>query len=194
SISLIPYGFIMFLTFLLFGFIYQLIFCYILIWIYSFGANYAVGFSKKLEERFGKDKDVKYKESEISTFSIYKSGTLLQKQAAYKYKMLLCAFAPFLLINAIKLLIILIAFPTIEVDISSGDFSEDIFTSMFNSPTWAVLDVLDAITIIWVSILMAIAIRDLSNSSTVRVLISSLFIGGLVSIFVYFMRPTLFGA
>ena len=130
----------------------------------------------------------------MSPFSIYKSGTLLQKQAAYKYKMLMCAFAPFLLVNTIKILIILIAFPTVDVDISSSDFDESVFNAMFRSPVWAVLDVIDAITIaIWVPILMTLAIRELGNTSTTRVLISSLAIGITVSIIFYFLRPTLFG-
>lgn len=194
SASLFPYGLAMFLTFLIFGFLFQAVFYVILIWLFTFGANYAVGFSEKLEDRFGKERKEKYKESEMSPFSIYKSGTLLQKQAAYKYKMLMCAFAPFLLVNTIKILIILIAFPTVDVDISSSDFDESVFNAMFRSPVWAVLDVIDALTIaIWVPILMTLAIRELGNTSTTRVLISSLAIGITVSIFFYFLRPTLFG-
>jgi hypothetical protein len=194
SILLFPYGLGMFLTFLLFGFIFQLIFYIVLILLFTIGANYAVGFSRKLEERFGKEKEEKYKQSEMSPFSIYKSGVLLQKQEAYKYKMLMCAFAPFLLINTIKIFIILAAFPTVEVDISSDNFDQSVFNAMFKSPTWAVMDVIDALTIaIWVPILMTLAIRELSNSSTFRVLISSLIIGVLVAIFFYFIRPTLFG-
>ena len=196
SISLFPYGLSMFLVFIIFGFLFQAIFYIILIWLFTLGANYAVGFSEKLEDRFGKEKKEKYKESEMSPFSIYKSGTLLQTQAAYKYKMLMCAFAPFLLINTIKILIILIAFPTVEVDITTNpeDFNQSIFNAMFNSPVWAALDVIDALTIaIWVPILMTIAIRELGNTSTTRVLISSLTIGIIVAIFFYFLRPTLFG-
>ena len=93
-----------------------------------------------------------------------------------------------------KILIILIAFPTVDVDISSSDFDDSVFNAMFRSPVWAVLDVIDALTIaIWVPILMTLAIRELGNTSTTRVLISSLAIGITVSIFFYFLRPTLFG-
>ena len=194
SISLFPIGLTMFLAFLIFGFLFQTIFYVILIWLFTLGANYAVGFSEKLEDRFSKDKKDKFKESEISPFSIYKSGTLLQKQQAYKYKMLMCAFAPFLLINTVKILIILIAFPTVEVDISKDELDQSIFNAMFRSPVWAALDIIDALTIaIWIPILMTIAIRELGNTSTTRVLISSLSIGIIVAIFFYFLRPTLFG-
>ena len=181
-----------FIVFFIFGLIFNFIFYTILTWLFIKGANYSVGFSERLETRFGGEKEVKekYKKSEMSPFSIYKGGTLLQKQEAHKYKMLFCAYAPLLLINAIKILIILVAFPTVKIQ-TEGDVS---LTKIFQSPIWAVLDVMDALTIaIWVPILMTLAIRDLSNSSTLRVLISSLIIGGIVAVIVYFLRPTLFG-
>ena len=190
------YALTFFLVFLIFGFLFNLVFYAILAWFFIKGANYAVGFSERLEVRFGEDKKLKEieKESEMSPFSIYKGGTLLQKQEANKYKMLFCAFAPFLLINSIKVLIVLVAFPTINVDTTKKRFSVDIFNRIFNSPVWAVLDIMDAITVaVWIPILMTIAIRELSNSSTYKVLISSLIIGILVAIFFYFLRPTLLG-
>lgn len=186
----------LFIAFFVFGFCFYAVFFLILVWFFIKGANYAVGFSKRLETRFGKEekkKEQKRKE-ELSPFSIYKGGTLLQKQASHKYKMLLCSFAPFLIINAIKILIILVAFPTVPIDASIMYFDVSIYDAMFNSPVWAVLDIIDALTIaIWVPILMTIAIRELANSSTFRVLISSIIIGVIVSIFFYFSRPTLFG-
>lgn len=190
------YGLTFFLVFLIFGFLFNLIFYAILTWLFSKGANYAVGFSEKLEARFGGEEELKEikKESEMSPFSIYKGGTLMQKQEAYKYKMLFCAFAPFLLINTVKIIIILVAFPIITVDTTKGGFPPEIFEAIFSSPIWAVLDIMDAITVaVWIPILMTIAIRELSNSSTYKVLISSLIIGILVAIFFYLLRSTLLG-
>lgn len=189
---LISYNASIFLAFFFFGYLFQLIFFSILIWLFSRGANYAVGFSERLEARFGKEEeDEKYKQVELSPFSIYKGGTMLQKQESHKHKMLMCAFAPFLVANSIKVLIILVAFPTTELSLSSAQTN----FSLFNSPVWAVLDIIDALTIgIWVPVLMAIGIRELGNSSTIRVLISSISIGIIVAIIFYFMRPTLFGA
>jgi hypothetical protein len=178
----------------LFGFLFNLVFYTILVWLFIKGANKAVGFSKRLESRFGKKSKIIFSESEMSPFSIYKGGTLMQKQEANKYKMLFCAFAPFLVINAVKILILLVALPTIEVDTTAGGVSPDTFSQIFKSPVWAVLDVMDALTMaIWIPILMAIGIRELSNSSTIKVLISSFIIGTVVSIVFYFLRPTLFG-
>ena len=181
-------------AFFIFGFCFQLIFFSVLIWVFTKGANYAVGFTERLEDRFGAIGKVRerYKEEEISPFSIYKGGTMLQLEGSHKFSMMLCAFTPFLLINAIKILIVLIAFPTVDVpDISI--FNEVIFNEMFRSKSWAALDVIDALTLaIWVPLLMTLAIRELSNSSTYRVLIPTFIIGILVAVIFYFLRPSVF--
>ncbi|MFW9821739.1 MAG: hypothetical protein ACFFE4_02315 [Candidatus Thorarchaeota archaeon] len=186
-----------FISFFIFGISFQFILFAILIWLFTKGANYAVGFSQRLETRFGglKETQEKYKEAEISPFSIYKGGTMLQLEGSYKFQMMLCAFTPFLLVNAIKALIALIGFPQVNVptplDISS---IANILDQIFSSGTWAILDIIDAIAIaIWVPILMTLAIRELSNSSTTRVFIPTIIIGVIVAILFYFLRPTLFG-
>ncbi len=185
------YNISFFASFFIFGICFQFTFFAILIWLFTKGANYAVGFSQRLEARFGglKESQEKYKEAEISPFSIYKGGTMLQLEASHKFKMMLCAFSPFLLINAIKALIVLVGFPQITVTDVVGALDQ-----MFNSRIWAVLDVIDALTIaIWIPILMTLAIRELSNSSTTRVLIATIIIGAIIAILFYFLRPTLFG-
>lgn len=182
-----------FVTSFVFGITYQFIYFAILIWLFTKGANYAVGFTERLESRFGGDKEAgeKYKEADISPFSIYKGGTMLELEGTHKFKMMLCAFAPFLLINAIKALIALVAFPPINVP---QPWNLNGLNVIFNSATWAILDFIDAITIaIWVPILMTLAIRELSNSSTTRVLIPNIIIGVLVAVLFFFLRPTLFG-
>jgi len=177
-----------FISFFAFGFMFYFIFGLILIWLFTKGANAAVGFSERLEARFGEKKEgkEKYSQAEMSPFSIYKGGTLHQQQAS-KFKMMLCAFAPYLLINGIEILIILILIPNITIpDLLSFDLNP-----MFASPTWTVLHLIDALTIaVWVPILITLAIRELSNSSTFRVLISSLAIGTIFAVFYYFLRPT----
>jgi hypothetical protein len=184
-----------FATFFVFGFCWQLFLFGILIWLFTKGANYAVGFSEKLETRFGalREQREKYKETDISPFSIYKGGTMLQLEGAYKFKMMLCAFTPFLLINAIKILIVLVGFPSVTVD-NTTVFDPNVLNLLFNAPTWAALDIIDALILAtWVPILMTLAIRELSNSSTTRVLIANIIVGVLVAILLYFLRPTLFG-
>jgi hypothetical protein len=190
------YNLVFFASFFIFGISFQLIYFAILIWLFTKGANYAVGFTQRLETRFGglSETKEKYKEAEISPFSIYKGGTMLQLEASFKFRMMLCAFSPFLLINAIKALIALVGFPLINIPDFNPTSIVGVLDQIFNSGTWAVLDVIDAITIaIWVPILMTLAIRELSNSSTTRVLIPTIIIGVIVAILFYFLRPTLFG-
>ena len=185
-----------FISFFLFGITFQFIFFAILIWLFTKGANYAVGFTQRLETRFGgmKDSREKYKEAEISPFSIYKGGTMLQLEASHKFRMMLCAFSPFILVNAIKALIALVGFPLVNVPDFTIASIAGVLDQIFSSGTWAILDVLDALTIaIWVPILMTLAIRELSNSSTTRVLIPTIIIGVIIAILFYFLRPTLFG-
>jgi hypothetical protein len=183
-------------TFIIFfgvGFLFYLLSGIILIWIFSKGANITVDFSKRLESRFGKEAEEKekYSEAEMSPFSIYKGGTLHQQQAK-KYKMMLCAFAPYLLTSIIKIIIILIGMPNIIIpNISALAIDDPYGDPFFASPVWTILDFIDAITLgIWVPILISLSIRELSNSSTFRVLISSLAIGIIVAILFYFLRPT----
>ncbi len=182
------YNLSVFTAFFLMGLIFNYIFGTLLIWFFIKGANSAVGFSETLEARFGGDAQKEtYREAEMSPFSIYKGGTLHQ-QKANKYKMMYCAFTPFLLINLIEALIIFVGFPTVSLEDPLGPA---LFTSMFNSPIWAILHAIDALTIaIWIPILMALAIRELSNSSTVRVLFASFGIGILTAIIVFFLRPS----
>jgi len=195
ALWLLVYNFSFFLAFFLFGLIYQFLFYTFLIWLYTKGANYSVGFTERIEARFGTkpSEGTKYKERELSPFSIYKGGTLLQKQESYKSKMMMCAFFPYLIINFVKFLIVLIGFPTTSLGIS-GPLDPSIFSFMIDSEIWISLYLLDGLTLaIWVPILITLAIRELSNSSTFRVLIPSYIISILVAVFFFFLRPVFLG-
>ncbi|TXT67298.1 MAG: conserved membrane protein of unknown function [Promethearchaeota archaeon] len=187
---------ILYILFFLFGFVYQSLLYLFLIWIYGKAANYSVNFSERLEQRFGGESIEKqqYKDRKLSPFSIYKGGTLLQTQKPYKTKMFMCAFVPFLIINPLNALILAIGLPDIYLSAPSG--SADIFLMLFdpNSSVWAAVHIIEFIIMgFWVPLLMTIAIRELSNSSTLRVLVSSYIVGILIAIFFYLLRPTLLG-
>jgi hypothetical protein len=181
------FNFTAFVLFFLLGLFFSYFFGTILIWLFIKGANYAVGFSERLEARFGgTGQKETYKEAEMSPFSIYKGGTLSQTQS-HKFKMMYCAFSPFLIINLVDIFIILIAFPTTPIHLS---FNPVLFTVIFRNPAWIIINTIDALTIaIWIPILITLAIRELSNSSTIRVLLASLTIGIIVAILVFFIRP-----
>lgn len=178
-----------FLTGFLFGLIYHYLFFRVLIWLFTKGANYAVDYSEKLESRFGKKKkeDIeKYDEAHMSPFSIYKGG-ILQQQQANKKKMMICAFIPFIITYLIEIIVISIAFVN-----SSFTLDETGLKTLFksNAQVWVVIYMIEALTIVlWIPSLMAIAIRELSNSSTYRVLISSYIVAIIVVIFYFFLRP-----
>ncbi len=189
-----------YMAFFAFGFIYYFLLLVVLSYFFIKGANYSIGFTERLEDRFGKKKDKDEKEKgklaeEASVFSIYKSGTLLQKQEANKYNMLFCAFTPLIITGLIKVLIILISLPTHEISLPF-DFSlnSTIFDTIFQSPTWMALDIIDAIVlIIWIPMNMTIAIRELANSSTYRVYLSSVSIGIITAIIFFLLKPTILG-
>lgn len=183
------YGLSFFSAYLLFGFLYQIILFSFLIWIFGRGANLAVGFSERLESRFGEleEETPKYRKAEMSPFSVYRGG-VLQQQTSHKFKMLLAAFTPFLIINTIKIFVVLFGLPNIQLLIP-GDSPSTLFDEIFNHPVWLVLDILDFITVaIWVPILITVAIRELSNSSTYRVLISSLSVGIIIGFFLFLLK------
>lgn len=189
-----------YIAFLAFGFVYYFLLLIVLSYFFIKGANYSIGFTERLEDRFGKRKDKDKKEKgklaeEASVFSIYKSGTLLQKQEANKYNMLFCAFTPLIITGFIKVLIILIAIPNQQISLPF-DFSSysTVFSTFFQSPTWMVLDILDAIVlIVWIPMNMTIAIRELANSSTYRVYLSSVSIGIITAIIFFLLKPTILG-
>lgn len=189
SLISLLYGLSVFVAFFLLGLVYYFLFGMVLVWLFIRGANITVDFSKRLETRFsGGEEGEKYSEAEMSPFSIYKGGTLHQQQA-YKYKMIMCGFAPFLVSNLINIIIILVAFPTVPVTLT-GTIDDAILRPIFNSPTWLLLYLIEALTlIIWIPMLIALAIRELSNSSTFRVYLSSLIIAGIVAVLFFFLRP-----
>ena len=186
NILLVPW--IGFLAGLGFGLIYHFLFYRVLIWLFTKGANYAVAYSEKLESRFGKMRkkdEEKYDEAHMSPFSIYKGG-VLQQQQAYRKKMMLCAFIPFIIIYIVEIVIIAVAFP------NGVYMGQTTLASFFKNyaGVWAIIYGIEALTIIlWVPSLMAIAIRELSNSSTYRVVISSYIVGIIVGVFFFFLRP-----
>ncbi|MEJ2249669.1 MAG: hypothetical protein P8Y70_18495 [Candidatus Lokiarchaeota archaeon] len=189
------YGLGFYIVFFLFGLLYQALLFFFLTWIFTKGANITVDFSDRLESRFEtKEEEGKYREEDLSPFSIYKGGVLLQKQEAKKYKMLYCAFAPFLLTNGIKVIIVALfsAGISITVNPSTTPIPNAVFTFLSTSWILPILDIIDGLTIaIWIPMLITLGIRELSNSSTTRVLLPSLVIGVIIAVLFYFIRPSI---
>jgi hypothetical protein len=109
--------------------------------------------------------------------------------------MLLSAFTPFIITGLIKVLIILNTLPYAQINLDV-DFTleQTIFDTIFQAQSWIFLDILDAFLLIaWIPITMTIGIRELANSSTVRVYLSSILIGIVCSIVLFLLKPTILG-
>ncbi len=190
-------GFLFFLFFFLFGYIFQNIFFSILIKLYTKGADYAVNYSERLEQRFGLgggEGGKSFDEKDLSPFSIYRGGVLLQTQRAYRKEMMLSAFAPYLVVNLVKALLLFIMLPNVSVasGVTSTTISMLVSSDML---VWKIVHLIDFLTLaIWVPYLVSICIRELSNSGTWKVLVSSIIISVLAGFIFYLLRPTLLGS
>lgn len=183
-------GLAVFIMFFLFGFIYYALFYFISIKLFSFGANQSINLSKQLELRYGSRKQEEEEEktqSQKMAAGIYISGIpeyLLRKSK--KTPIMLYAFAPMLIALGLSVIIAWVGLPQVI-----GPVSAEALNSFFISPVWGIIDWIQVIFMIgWVPILMAIALRDVANSSTLRVYISSVIVSVILCWIFYFVRPT----
>jgi succinate dehydrogenase hydrophobic anchor subunit len=150
-----------------------------------------------IEMRYKIDKKSKDQATPSTTTKSDIKDHLTPKQPG-KTKVMLYAFAPFILTNLLSTLILLIGLPSVTVANTSlfGSNQRAALTTLmapiFSSSVWAVVDVLQIITLaIWIPICMSIALRDLANTSTTKLLIGCIVMGILISYMFYFLRPTL---
>lgn len=181
-------GLAMFIMFFLFGFIFFAMFYFISIKLFSFGANQSINLSKQLELRYGtrnKEEDDKKTQSQKVAAGMYISDIpdyLTRKSK--KTPIMLYAFAPMLLALGLSAIVAWIGLPQVPGTLDNLDI-------FFNSPVWGIIDWIQVIFMIgWVPILMAIALRDVANSSTLRVYISSVIVSVILCFAFYFLRPT----
>ena len=188
------HGLAIFMMFFLFGFIFFTLFYFISIKFFSFGANQSINLSKQLELRYGtrkKEEGDDKTQSQKAAAGIYISDVpeyLTRKSK--KTAIMLYAFAPMLLALGLSAIIAWIALPQVPATgpLSITPANLEIF---FSSPVWGIIDWVYVIFMIgWVPILMAIALRDIANSSTVRVYISSVIVSVILCWLFYFLRPT----
>lgn len=183
-------GLAIFIMFFLFGFIYFGFFYFVSIKLFSFGANQSINLSKQLELRYGtrkQEEDEKKTQSQKLAAGLYISDIpeyLLRKSK--KTPIMLYAFAPMLIALGLSAIIAWIGLPQVI-----GPISPETLSGFFNSPVWGIIDWIQVIFMIgWVPILMAIALRDVANSSTLRVYISSVIVSVILCFAFYFLRPT----
>jgi hypothetical protein len=189
-----------FLMFFIFGIVYFWFMFFLWNLLFTLGANISVNLSQTIKIRYGEQKE----EEEKEMFSAEKAKKKdeeekLNPRKAGKGKMMMYAYAPTIVINLICTVLILVGLLTTPITIADttpynyNPMALIAFTEvMFDNPVWAIVEVLQIVTLVgWIPITMSIALRDLSNSSTVRLYIACVVIGALTSYMIIFLRPTL---
>ena len=209
-------GLPVFLTFFLFGFIYYSILFWFFNLFFSLAANFSVQLDTVLIVRFNiqtskssliemlggvalrnKLESQKSQPTMESAQNTQKNEYMVKIKQTGKYFMMNYAYAPIVVINFIGFLILLIVLPIQEVSDTTvmGDNPEDlaaIMGAIFASPAWAIIDVMQIITIgVWIPITMAIALREIANTNTTKLLIGNIIVGMVLAYMIYFLRPTL---
>lgn len=185
-----------FLVYFLFGLFYYLI-CFIL-WnfLFSMGANFSTNINEIIKKRYNTEEDKLSKEKKkIHKKAKGEVGDSLAPKKLGKQKIMIYAYAPLFVTNLIGVVILLIALPSVQIGNTSGWSQTNLSSAMndiFASPLWAILDVLQILTLaIWIPITMSIALREVANTSTVKLLIGCVVVGIIISYMMFFLRPTL---
>jgi len=190
------YGLSIFLVYFLFGFIYYSVLFYFFNLLFSIGANFSTNMNNLIEMRYKLNKDTKEKAPVDKSKKDVKDQ--LEPKKLGKNKVMFYAFSPFILTNLLSTIILLIGLPTVPIS-NTGAYGYNqmgaltaVMSPIFSSSVWGVIDFLQIITLaVWVPICMAIALRDLANTSTTKLLVGCIVMGILMSYMFYFLRPTL---
>jgi succinate dehydrogenase hydrophobic anchor subunit len=192
-------GLSVFIIYSIFGILYYLLMFFIWNFLFSLGANFSSNLNNVIKIRYKTDEDTGKKEEKDKNKEKKDASDSLGSKKPGKTKMMFYAYTPLLVINLICALILFFGLPSVSIPNPSlysnwAGFSNllILLSSVYASPIWATIDVLQILTLsIWIPITMSIALRDLSNSSTLRLFIGCVIIGILTSYMFYFLRPTL---
>jgi hypothetical protein len=184
------------LGFFIFGFIYYMIMFFAWIYIYTIGANFAIGLNEIMKKRQTEEKT---KDTEMKSDIGGKYPSLVKKKKLGMTYILGYALAPTLVVNALAFILVAIFLPIVNIPdtriYNSSEAFDDLATlyaALFNSPVWAIIDFLNIVMIIgWLPITISIAIRDVAKTETLRVFIASIIVSILLAYVFFFLRPTL---
>ena len=63
---------------------------------------------------------------------------------------------------------------------------------MFSSAVWTIIYLLDALTIfIWIPTLVSLALREIGNTNTTKLLIGNIIMGFILSFLLFLLRPAI---
>ncbi len=203
-------GIPVFLVYFLLGIVYY----YLLFWFYNFCFSLAANFSVRLddtlrirynvfEEGFrmldvlsGKRlrEEMQQTKQGPTMESVKEKGEMLTKiKQTGKPEMMYYAYSPLILINLVSSIIALVALPTASVS-SGGNYSAMLtaLNTITSSGVWGVIDALNLFTLaFWIPITMSLAMREIGNTNTTKLLIGNIIMGVILAYVLYFLRPTL---
>ena len=202
-------GLAIFITLFIFIFLYYIV----LFWIYDFSFSLASNFSVQLDGilaiRFniqtkkGSLKELmsgkkrlqsKITEEAIKLESAKQKKALKKIKQTGKYKIMRYAYTPTIIINFLGFLLLLIGLPTVNVNSSSisADQLATAMEPMFSSAVWTIIYLLDALTIfIWIPTLVSLALREIGNTNTTKLLIGNIIMGFILSFLLFLLRPAI---
>ncbi len=181
----------------------------VLFWIYDLSFSIASNFSVQLDGilaiRFniqtkkGSLKELmsgkKRIQSQISEDTIKLEAAKQKKplkkiKQTGKYKIMRYAYTPTVIMNILGFLLLLVGLPTI--DVSSSSNLSTALTPMFDSAVWTIIYLFEALTIlIWIPTLVTLALREIGNTNTTRLLIGNIIIGGILCFLLFLLRPAI---
>ncbi|WP_457557118.1 zinc ribbon domain-containing protein [Candidatus Harpocratesius sp.] len=192
-------------------FIFGLIYWRLTFWLYSLFFELAANFSVQLDGIIAIRYNVKVKKGKFRDFISGRTRLTRQKkdelspellQKKYKYssirktgkkKLMNYAYTPFVIANLLSFIVLLIGLPTIDV----GSFSNVSTLTQTIQPlwdrnfVWSFLDILQIIAVLWSTVLMSLAFREIGNTNTTRLLVGNLIVAILIIYTTIFLRPTL---
>ena len=134
-------------------------------------------------------------QSQISEETIKLEGAKQKKplkkiKQTGKYKIMRYAYTPTIIINIIGFILLLISLPTVNVT-SSGDLSSSL-APLFSSAVWTIIYLIEALTlIVWIPTLVTLALREIGNTSTTKLLIGNVIIGVILCFLLFLLRPAI---
>lgn len=199
----------LFFVFFLFGIIYWRLVFWFYSFLYSLAANFSVQLDGILMIRYnvkvkssafrdfvsGRGRLRRQKEGELSLEAITEEKGLTKISQTGKSKLMTYAYVPFVIANLITFLVIIIGLPSVDIG-SFASFDSTTFSTTMNTLwdatfVWQFVDILQILAVLWSAVLMSLALREIGNTNTTRILIGNFVIAFIIIYTTIFLRPTL---
>ncbi|MHA1610580.1 MAG: hypothetical protein ACTSYU_00885 [Promethearchaeota archaeon] len=199
----------LFIVFFIFGLLYWRLAFMLYSFLFSLGANFSVQLDGILSIRYnvrmkknpvrdflsGQSRLKRQQKGELTLDSIEEEKGLTRINQTGKGKLMMYAYVPFVIANFLSFLVLLIGLPRVDLTtfkISSYNDLSNLMTTLWESRfVWALLDVFQALALLWSAVLMSLAYREIGNANTTKLLIGNLVVVFIIIYTTIFLRPTL---